>query len=292
MNSSTKIVALAIVSGLASYSLVVNAKVRSGGTGFVINDQGYLITNNHVVSYDFQTKDGKRYRGLCTQLDIKGGDYEGVADIVGRDQANDLAVLKIRNFSGGNRSANQSSGSGIKKSMKKGKWRSLGSELAAGGSDDGIAKSGSSDQTPTATGGGAYAVLSEDKLRPGERVVVVGFPLLFTLSSQPKVTAGVLSSTAGYGHNVSRMQHTAAVNGGNSGGPAFNSSGHVIGVNVSHMKPGYAEDINFSIKMGVTRLFLESLNVPYSTGERQGELRTEEIMSNASRYTVLILCHF
>ena len=57
------------------------------GTGFIISDDGYILTNSHVVSYavnggydvTVMTYDGTRY----------------TAEIVGADDGNDIAVLKI-----------------------------------------------------------------------------------------------------------------------------------------------------------------------------------------------------
>jgi len=58
------------------------------------------------------------------------------------------------------------------------------------------------------------------------------------------------------------------------------------------LDPGRTQNVNFSIKMGVTREFLDSLGVTYTSDRRGGELRTEQIMANAVRYTVRIHCHF
>ena len=55
-----------------------------GGTGFIITPDGYIVTNNHVVSdksadYTVLMNDGKKYP----------------AKVLARDQVNDFAVLKI-----------------------------------------------------------------------------------------------------------------------------------------------------------------------------------------------------
>ena len=58
-------------------------QVRSMGSGFIINANGYIVTNNHVV-------DG------ATQLQVKlsdGREFQG--KVVGRDPKTDLALLKI-----------------------------------------------------------------------------------------------------------------------------------------------------------------------------------------------------
>ena len=57
------------------------------GTGFVIAEDGYILTNNHVVSYAVQGG-----------YDVTVVTYDGTeytAEIIGADEGNDIAVLKI-----------------------------------------------------------------------------------------------------------------------------------------------------------------------------------------------------
>jgi len=280
------IVMLTMTAGVMS----ARAEVRSAGSGFVINQYGDLITNNHVISYSLKhKKTGQRRSFLCSRLEISGGDYEGDAKIVGRDQKNDLAVLRLTNntkrpdpAAGGNQNASSSNG----------KWRSLGDELAPKGSD-GIARTSPS-KYGSAAGGQSFATISTGDLRPGEPVIAVGFPLSFKLSSEPKVVTGVLAGTAGYGNDVTNLQHSAPINHGNSGGPLFDASGRVMGVNVAGLAPDKtgAQNVNFAVKADMTRALLDSLKVPYRSSKRGREMRTEEIMARATRYTVKILCHF
>ncbi|MCI0687444.1 MAG: trypsin-like peptidase domain-containing protein [Sporichthyaceae bacterium] len=65
---------------------------RTGtGSGFVIRDDGYILTNNHVVA---ATSNGGR-------LQVRFGDARPVdAAIVGRDPRSDLAVIKVVEGSG------------------------------------------------------------------------------------------------------------------------------------------------------------------------------------------------
>ena len=58
-------------------------KQLSGGTGFIIEPDGYILTNNHVVEG-------------ADKVEVKVGEQdEYKAKIVGRDPATDLALLKI-----------------------------------------------------------------------------------------------------------------------------------------------------------------------------------------------------
>ncbi len=62
---------------------------RSGGSGFIISPDGYILTNNHVV--DGATKVDVHYGA---DSDGNGG-HTVSAKIIGRDPATDIALLKI-----------------------------------------------------------------------------------------------------------------------------------------------------------------------------------------------------
>ncbi|MFE3193467.1 S1C family serine protease [Nocardia sp. NPDC059240] len=62
----------------------------STGSGVVIDGQGYIVTNNHVISLAANDKSGK------AKLDVVFSDGQKVPTrIVGRDTKSDLAVLKV-----------------------------------------------------------------------------------------------------------------------------------------------------------------------------------------------------
>ncbi len=68
---------------------VTLAKGAAIGSGVIINSQGYIVTNNHVVS-----------GALTIQVVLSNGTKEP-AQLAGADAANDLAVLKIAVPKGG-----------------------------------------------------------------------------------------------------------------------------------------------------------------------------------------------
>ncbi len=92
-----------------------------------------------------------------------------------------------------------------------------------------------------------FAKLSDGKPRIGDWVLAVGNP--FGLGGT--VTAGIVSASGrdiGNGPYDDFIQIDAPVNKGNSGGPAFNTTGEVIGVNTAIYSPsGGSVGIAFSI---------------------------------------------
>jgi len=145
----------------------------SQGSGFFISEDGYVVTNNHVVengsSFTVVTDDGR-------ELDAK---------LIGADPRTDLALLKVE---------------------EGGKF--------------------------------TYVDFADDaRVRVGDWVVAVGNP--FGLGGT--VTAGIVSARGrdiGAGPYDDFIQIDAAVNRGNSGGPAFNLNGQVVGINTAIFSPG------------------------------------------------------
>ncbi|MGD9915706.1 MAG: Do family serine endopeptidase [Rhizobiaceae bacterium] len=149
------------------------ARPVAQGSGFFVSEDGYLVTNNHVV-------DG----GQEFTVVMNNGD-EIDAKLIGTDPRTDLAVLKV------------------------------------------------SDSSRKFT----YVDFADDsKVRVGDWVVAVGNP--FGLGGT--VTAGIVSARGrdiGSGPYDDFIQIDAAVNRGNSGGPAFNLNGQVVGINTAIFSP-------------------------------------------------------
>jgi serine protease Do len=104
-----------------------------------------------------------------------------------------------------------------------------------------------------------YAKLSDGKPRIGDWVLAVGNP--FGLGGT--VTAGIVSARGrdiGNGPYDDFIQIDAPVNKGNSGGPAFNTEGEVMGVNTAIYSPsGGSVGIAFSIPASTVKSVIAQL---------------------------------
>ncbi|WP_298259107.1 Do family serine endopeptidase [Bradyrhizobium sp.] len=104
-----------------------------------------------------------------------------------------------------------------------------------------------------------FAKLSDAKPRIGDWVLAVGNP--FGLGGT--VTAGIVSANGrdiGNGPYDDFIQIDAPVNKGNSGGPAFNTEGEVIGVNTAIYSPsGGSVGIAFSIPSATVKSVVAQL---------------------------------
>ncbi|WPE16589.1 serine protease [Candidatus Thioglobus autotrophicus] len=135
-------------------------------------------------------------------------------------------------------------------------------------------------------------------IRLGDGVTVAGYPLRSVLGSGLNVVTGTVASLSGIKNNSSRLQITAPVNSGNSGGPLFDSFGRVVGVIVSKINNAKAREIlgeeiqgaNFAIKGSIVKSFMDMNDVDYKASSSNKNMSTADIAENAKKYTSLIKC--
>jgi S1-C subfamily serine protease len=180
----------------------VERLVGGGGTGFIIDGDGYIVTNSHVVRPPSLVWKGEpdirlEFVGKIPHF------YEFQVRLVAHDPLSDLAVLKVD-------------------------WSRRPPD-------------GSSDPDDLFAQGKmkALAWAAPDTIAVGEDAVAVGFAR--SQGGQPTVTRGIVSAVGRQfeargpdGRLVffsDLIQTDAAINPGNSGGPLLNRCGEVIGVN-------------------------------------------------------------
>ena len=198
------------------------------GTGFLVNEAGYVLTANHVIKA-FEDTQVEGHKSLSAGLAVPNGEVPGLPknihidmragfdgikfDIVDRDVDHDLILLKLQ--------------------QNPFKGESTGMIIKFGGKETNFI-------SPRA------ATLSPARPQDGEAIAVSGYPLN---SNVLVTTSGTLASSWPYTEGV-QVPDTATqfrtpeimdfyfadvrVNGGNSGGPVYSvQTGKVIGVCVS-----------------------------------------------------------
>jgi len=139
---------------------------------------------------------------------------------------------------------------------------------------------------------------SDDQLKPGEEIIVIGFPLKGLLSSAPTVTTGIVSSLAGLRDDRTRFQISAPVQPGNSGGPVLDRAGNVVGMVVSklnvlriaRMTGDIPQNVNFAIPVSIITSILDANSIKYQAGSSDGEKSVTEVVSGASPGVVSLEC--
>lgn len=167
------------------------------GSGFIISEDGYVITNYHVVSG-------------ATDITVHLNDRrEFRAEVIGLDEPSDIALLKV-----------------------------------------------SANDLPFANFG------NSDELKVGEWVLAIGSPFGLQFSAAAGIVSAKGRSVPGRSsyNYMSFIQTDVAINQGNSGGPLFNLSGEVVGINSQILSSsGGSNGISFSIPSNIAVNVIQQL---------------------------------
>jgi serine protease Do len=96
-------------------------------------------------------------------------------------------------------------------------------------------------EAPQAVDLPAVSLGDDEQIEEGMQVIAIGHPFGLKYTS----TQGIISNAQHRQHNLNYLQHDAALNPGNSGGPLVTKQGHIIGVNTFIIKNG--DNIGFSL---------------------------------------------
>lgn len=142
------------------------------------------------------------------------------------------------------------------------------------------------------------AAFRANSLRLGEPIVVYGFPLQGVLTSSGNLTTGNIAALAGLRDDHRKLQISAPVQPGNSGGPVFDMRARVIGVVVSKLDALRAasitgdipQNINFAVKTSVVLSFLEAHGIGVDRGDASEDLPVSDVAERARAVTARIEC--
>lgn len=148
-------------------------------------------------------------------------------------------------------------------------------------------------------GSESIGTLREGKVRAGEGITAIGFPLAGMLAEGANITAGNVSALAGPRNDVRLIQITAPVQLGNSGGPLIDASGNVAGVVVSKLDTlkvakatgDIPQNVNFAINVTMLQAFLDSSGTQYKVAALGSRLSGPDLAERGKKFTTLIECY-
>lgn len=258
-----------------------DAEITSQGTGFIVTEDGYIVTNAHVVTNEGdqlkQELAGSSLKEIvinnCQKMWNDLGDYqEAVGSILGSQEFTQLCFdgsleyyanymklsdieTKIYTAIGSTTADADLTKTGYVSTIKK-----IGEP--APGKDVAILKI-EAENLPTAKLG------NDDVLETGDALYVLGYPGGAVLSPdkliEPSLTAGLVSARQTMPDGWEALQTNTDMNPGNSGGPVLNQHGEVIGLaTFSRVDPqtgNAVQGVNFAIPIGVATEFLKEANI-------------------------------
>lgn len=216
--SATEVTAAAAKASPSVVTLAVTGQQGSGsGSGIILDDQGHVLTNTHVVTLGGQTNNPE----ISVRMD--DGSVTS-AEVVGTDPLSDLAVVQLEDAEGltpaelgssgelnvGDRSIAIGAPLGLEGTVTDGIVSTLNRTISVASADAGEEETEEVPEEP------------EDGGDDPE-----GFEFFFPDQQE----------TQSYIH-LNVIQTDAAINQGNSGGALVNSQGQVIGVNVAIASTG------------------------------------------------------
>jgi serine protease Do len=225
------------------------------GTGIIMSEDGYIITNAHVVegasaisvvitdstaTSTEDTSDDSSSKSVAEKIlenqndDTSDDDSTITAELVGMDTQTDIAVLKIDK-----------------------------------------------------TGLTAAEFGTSSDIQVGELAIVIGNPLGFDLANT--VTSGIISATDRTltieDRTMNLIQTDASINSGNSGGPLINAYGQVIGITSAKVSSTYGEGLGFAIPIDEAKTIVEDLlQYGYVKGRPTLGISGENISSFYAQY--------
>jgi len=285
----------------------------SQGTGFVINPEGYIVTNAHVVSKTEEQIESTLLRGLvnwgiknfpkyyveagfdpwpATNADVEDL-WAGLRENFEVINLTEEFVVKVGQSIGGTELIEKGYRAEVRK-VSPSQWKYVNNEWTIiSGKDLAIIKIEGKNYPSMILGD------SED-MTVGDEIMTIGYPgavvehsyLSESSRFDASVTSGIISAdrTAEDGSPI--FQTDASITHGNSGGPAINSDGEVIGVTTfatSGWDPSLGEykeiqGFNFLVASNSVKELIKELNIENVQGVTDEHYKKAMIFFYNKRY--------
>ena len=251
-------------------------QVAVTGSGFLVNTNGYIVTNAHVIDTDNSRLESgilwdkftqERYDNIYNFLkerntqDIINVVYGNLIDYIAQYGQWKGATYQIAVLNPDNKYDNFSDyiTHGYIAEIKK-----AGEPYPLLGKDIAVIKIEPNPKfNPVTLGDSA-------KVKLGGNIYVMGYPGTSDITkdsiNKPTITSGIVSSIkkADTG-DYNLIQIDAAISEGNSGGPVFDDSGNVIGI--ATLKTEGKDSYNFILPVELAKEYLSELNVSVMTAQ-------------------------
>jgi TPR repeat protein len=131
-----------------------------------------------------------------------------------------------------------------------------------------------------------------------EQVTLYGFPLTDILASTGSLSTGTVTALVGVRNDPVRLQMSAPVQPGNSGGAVLDENGRLIGVVQSVLKPIrqgrdtiIPQNVNFAIKASALRKMLTGLGYLVYEADSAARLDAKALGRTAMSVAVKVVCY-
>lgn len=237
------------------------------GTGFVVNSEGYIVTNAHVVDVKEQTTRDYFWQEYARELydyiqDQGGGleDWWAIFNYVERYAKIENVKHKISVF---RPEVKEGSFEDLFARGHKAELTKLGQPFPEQGKDVAVIKIDKSNMQSLPLGDGSG-------VKQGQRVFVLGYPAIADLNesslTRPTYTTGIVSAIKRSSQgDYDVVQIDAAISGGNSGGPVVDEYGNVIGI--ATFGAVESQGYNFILPIKLAKEYLVELGIDYTKGK-------------------------
>lgn len=238
-------------------------RAKGGGTGFIVTNDGYVLTAYHVVED-------------ATRVVVQTKKLRLAVKVVKTDKTNDVALLKITGAYGPAIGTNASASA-----------RAM------------TPRPGTAAIIPVSNNFKPLPIVNGSTIKLGSSVATMGFPNTRIQGRELKFTRGEINSLAGIKDNPRYYQVSTPIQPGNSGGPLLDEAGNVVGMILSRLNDltvlqvtgSVPQNVNYALKSTALLTLLETVpaahkNLPTAASSSEGQ--AADWLSAASESVVLI----